>query len=89
MNFLSPGPYLFWSLVNGPLLIKALGLSALHGLAFLLSFYGVFIGGMLLIAVVFDRVRRFGPAVIRALLLTSVLVFALFGVLLIRDGLLG
>ena len=89
MNFLSPGPYLFWSLVNGPLLLDALALSSLHGLLFLASFYGIFIGGMLLIAAVFARMRHFGPPVIRTLLLISVFVFALFGALLIRDGLLG
>ena len=35
MGFLSPGPYLFWSTVNGPLLLEALEQSYLH--AFFLS----------------------------------------------------
>lgn len=32
MLFLSPGPYLFWSLINGPILLNALDLSIWHAI---------------------------------------------------------
>lgn len=38
MNLLSPGPWLFWATVNGPLLLKSMDYSAAHTLAFLLAF---------------------------------------------------
>jgi threonine/homoserine/homoserine lactone efflux protein len=89
MNFLSPGPYAFWMLVNGPLLLSALKESIWDGVAFLLGFYGVFIGGMLVIAIIFDQARRLGPVVVRGLLLASILVLTLFGVLLVYKGVTG
>jgi threonine/homoserine/homoserine lactone efflux protein len=88
-NFLSPGPYLFWSLVNGPILLGALRQSALHGGAFVLSFYGIFITGLLGLAWIFHQARRLGPRVVRALLLASILILVIFGILLLRQGIRG
>jgi len=89
MNFLSPGPYTFWMLVNGPLLLAALKQSTAAGIAFLLGFYGVFIGGNVAIAVIFDQARRLGPKVVRILLLASILILILFGVILLWQGIKG
>ena len=86
MNLLSPGPYTFWALVLGPILLSALKQSALHGLAFLLGFYGAFIGGMLLLVTLFHQARRLGPSVVRALVLVSILVLVAFGALLIYSS---
>jgi threonine/homoserine/homoserine lactone efflux protein len=44
INMLSPGAILFWTTVNGPILAGALRQSWAHGAAFLVSFYGTFIG---------------------------------------------
>lgn len=89
MNLLSPGPYTFWTLVNGPILLSALDESIWAGIGFLLGFYGVFIGGMIGIALVFDQARRLGPRVVRGLILASILILILFGGLLIWRGLTG
>jgi threonine/homoserine/homoserine lactone efflux protein len=86
MNLLSPGPYTFWALVCGPILLEAAHNSILAGAAFLLGFYVVFIGGMLGIVALFHLARRFGPAVVRALTLISILILIGFGVLLIWQG---
>lgn len=88
-NFLSPGPYLFWGLVNGPLLLAALRQSPLHGGGFLLGFYGVMVACLLGIALLFTQARRFGPRLVRALLLVSVLVLVVFSGLLLKQGIWG
>jgi threonine/homoserine/homoserine lactone efflux protein len=87
VNWLNPNPYLFWTLVGGPTLIAALDQSVWYGVAFLVGMYSVFIGGMLLIAVVFHQARRLGPRMVRGLLLISIGILVVFGVLLIQRGL--
>jgi threonine/homoserine/homoserine lactone efflux protein len=89
VNFLSPGPYLFWGLVNGPILLDALHESALHAVAFLLGFYGVFISFMLGLSLLFSQARRLGPQVVRVLLLVSIVILVIFGVILIKEGIWG
>jgi hypothetical protein len=80
---------MFWSLVNGPLLLSALRQSPWHGMAFVISFYGVFIGGMLSIAALLHQARRFGPRLVRWLLLASILILVVFGLVLIRQAIWG
>lgn len=87
LNWTSPGPYIFWGTVNGPLLSAALRESALHGLAFLLGFYGLF---LILLAgwiILFDRLRHIDPRVTRVLLWLTAAVLLLFGLQLIGRGL--
>lgn len=89
MNLLSPGPYLFWGLINGPLLLSAWQQSAAHAALFLLGFYGVFLAGMMLMVGVFHQARRFGPRLVRGLMLLSILLLLVFGFLLWQQGLSG
>lgn len=89
MNLLSPGPYLFWSTVNGPLLVDALALSPLHGLAFLLGFYGTFLLLLLLTLILFDRLGRLDPRLTRGALLITAVIMALFGIGLLVQGVSG
>jgi threonine/homoserine/homoserine lactone efflux protein len=86
VNWLNPNPYLFWTLVGGPTLIAALNQSVAYGAAFLVGMYGVFIGSMLIIVAVFHFARNLGPRVVRGLLLISIVVLAIFGVLLLVRG---
>jgi threonine/homoserine/homoserine lactone efflux protein len=89
VNFLSPGPYLFWGLVNGPLLLTALRQSTVHGASFLFGFYGVMITSLLGIALIFTQARRLGPRLVRGMLLVSILILLVFGGLLMIQGLAG
>jgi len=86
MNVLSPGPYTFWTLVNGPLLLSALRLSVWHAGAFLLGFYSIFIGGMLVLVALFHQARRFGPQAVRWLTLASIVILGIFALVLLRQG---
>jgi len=88
-NFLTPGPYLFWTLVSGPILLEAGRRSIALGAAFLLGFYGVMITGLLGIAFLISQTRKLGPRVVRGLLLLSCIILVVFGGLLITNGLFG
>jgi threonine/homoserine/homoserine lactone efflux protein len=89
MNLFSPGPYTFWFLVSGPILVSALRESPGSGVAFLLGFYGALIGGFLGIAALFHQARRLGPRVVRALSLVSILILFVFGIMLLKRGIWG
>ena len=83
MNLLSPGPWLFWATVNGPLLVKALDASAGHALAFLVAFYGAFLGGLCCWILLIHQARRMRGDVLRRIILATVLLLLWFGVGLI------
>lgn len=79
MNALSPGPYIFWSTVNGPTLLEALETSVVLGVLFVVAFYGTFLGLLVVISMVFDRVGSISPQVTRWLLLAVAILLAGFG----------
>ncbi|MCY4465971.1 MAG: LysE family transporter [Chloroflexi bacterium] len=87
MNLLSPGPWLFWATVNGPLLLSALELSVIHALAFLLAFYGVFLGGLCVWIALFHRLRHFSARYLRIMILATALLLLWFGTGLITAAL--
>jgi len=89
MNAISPMPYIYWSLVTGPILIAGWRENPAHGLAFLGAFYLVMIGSLLGILWLFSAARRLGSQVSRALLGVSVLALAGFGLLQIWRGVWG
>lgn len=87
MNWLSPGPYIFWGTITGPLLVEGLAQSVWHGVAFMLAFYGTFLGVLAALVLVFDRMRTLGPRVTRLLLLATIAVLVFFALSLIVQGL--
>lgn len=89
VNLLGPGPYLFWALVSGPILLSALQDSTLAGAAYLVGFYGVMILSLLGIAVLFHQTRRLGPRVVHGLLLVTIIILVVFGAILLRQGIFG
>lgn len=86
MNLLSPGPYLFWTTVNGPLLIEALELSLWHVAAFLIAFYGTFLAMMSIVVLIFDRVGKMNDRVVRWALLFTIVLLLWFGTTLITEA---
>ena len=88
-NLLTPGPYLFWALVSGPILLSALRQSIAAGAAFLIGFYGVMILSLLGIVLIFHQARRLGARVVHILLLVSMIVLVIFGFILIKQGIWG
>lgn len=88
MNTLSPGPYLFWSLIAGPIVLEAWRQSPSLGLSFVLGFYGTLIGGCAVFILLFATTSRFDAKVSRALTTVSGLILLLFGLYQIGRGLL-
>lgn len=86
MNAISPGPYIFWSLVTGPILLAGWRETPLYGVAFLVGFYGAIVGALALIIVLFSTARGLGPKVSRALLGISALALAGFGLYQLWTG---
>lgn len=80
MNILGPGPWLFWSLINGPNLIQVWNIDPAWGIAYLFCFYGVFILSNIGLILLFSTMRQLGERVRRRLLLVSALVLAGFGI---------
>jgi threonine/homoserine/homoserine lactone efflux protein len=88
MNALSPGPYLYWGLVTGPLLFAGWCEAPARGLAFLAGFYGAMIASLVALIVVFSTARRLGPIVTRALVGLSALALLGFGILQLVRGII-
>lgn len=89
MLFLSPGPYLYWSTVLGPLLLAGVAQSLAHAVVFLLAFYSFSIGGLLVIAWILGRAGRISPAWQRGLQVFSLLLLLGVAIWLLSDLLLG
>lgn len=79
MNMLSPGPYIFWTLVTGPVLIAGWRESPVYGLSFLGGFYLMLVGGLAVIVVVFGLAARFGAGIQHAMLGLSAWALLAFG----------
>ncbi len=86
MNALNPGPYIYWSLVTGPILVSGWQAAPVFGIAFLLGFYGMMVGALVGIIVLFGLARPFGPQISRTLLGISVLALTVFGLLQLYRG---
>jgi threonine/homoserine/homoserine lactone efflux protein len=78
-NALSPGPYLFWGTVAGPILIAGWRESPANGIGFLAGFYLAMIGTLVGLIVTFGAARHLGPKVSRILLGISAIALAGFG----------
>jgi threonine/homoserine/homoserine lactone efflux protein len=79
MNFLSPGPYLFWSVIAGPVVLEGWRQSPIMGLSFMLGFYGALIGGFVVFIILFATASQFGPKVNHSLRLVSGVALLIFG----------
>jgi threonine/homoserine/homoserine lactone efflux protein len=79
MNALSPNPYIFWSLVTGPILLRAWQEAPANGLGFLFGFYAALIGMNALVIILFGITARTGDLVRRTMIGISALALTGFG----------
>ncbi|MGE5440991.1 MAG: LysE family translocator [Bacteroidota bacterium] len=86
VNFLNPNPYLGWSLVMGPLLIKGWHESPSYGIALLVSFYATIIVMLGVIIVVFAAARDLGPKLNKVLIGISAVALLVFGLFELYSG---
>jgi hypothetical protein len=69
------------------LLVQALAQSLLAGVAMLIGFYGTFLGGMVLLAIVFHTVGRISARVTRLILWLALVLLIYFGISFIVQAL--
>src|SRR5215207_2061933 len=79
INMLSPGPYIFWTLVTGPILLAGWRETPLYGMGFLSGLYLTMIFSLAAIIFLFGTARQLGPQVNRALLGASAIALFCFG----------
>ena len=79
MNALSPGPYIFWTLVTGPILLKGWRETPVNGIGFLIGFYVTLISGMTALILIFGTAAKLGPKFNRMLLGISAVALTCFG----------
>lgn len=89
INLLSPNPYLFWSLVGGPLLVAGWRLAPINSIVLLFGFYLILIGSMAVGVVLLGATERLGPKVNRALLGISALTLLGLGIYQVCLGVIG
>lgn len=85
-NALSPGPYLFWTLATGPILLKGWRETPLNGIGFLAGFYITLLLSLSAIIIVFGAAARLGPKVNRSLLGVSAVALFIFGLYQLWQG---
>jgi len=79
VNLLNPNPWLAWSLVMGPLLIKGWREEPINGISLLAGFYSTMIIVTIIIMLLFSIARNLGNQVSRALIGISAIAMACFG----------
>jgi threonine/homoserine/homoserine lactone efflux protein len=79
VNWLNPNPYLGWSLVLGPLLLKGWRETPVNGIALLIGFYVAMIASMMGIIMAFGAAGSIGSKVNRTLIALSAIALACFG----------
>jgi len=86
VNLLNPGPYLGWSLVMGPLLIKGWMANPANGIILLIGFYSSMIIYSTVMIVLFAAAGNLGPRVSRISIGVSVIALVVFGVYQLWSG---
>lgn len=78
INILNPNPYIFWSLIGGPVLLECWRKGLPYCLSFLGGIYGALIGGCACLIILFATASRLGRRFNQALLYFSSFALALF-----------
>ena len=89
VNLFNPNPYLGWSLVMGPMLIKGWSESPKNGIALITGFYSSMIIYSAVMVILFSVAGNLGPQVNRISLFFSVIAFLLFGLYQLWSGIAG
>ena len=79
MNLISPGPYIFWSLVSGPIFLKGLSEAASRGIGFMVAFYGTMISLNTVLIILVGLASQIGGRIRRGLLLFASIALGAFG----------
>jgi threonine/homoserine/homoserine lactone efflux protein len=87
INALNPNPYIFWSVVAGPIVLSGWREAPHLGIGFLAGFYGTFVCSLSLFIITFATAGRLDPRVNLTLRIISGLALAAFGIYQMAAGL--
>lgn len=86
VNLLNPNPYLGWSLVMGPLLLKGWNQNPIYGIALLTSFYVTITAGLVITILLASAARKMGAGTNKVLIAISAMALTLFGLYSLYKG---
>ena len=89
INMLNPNPYIYWTLVTGPILLASWRETPANGVGFLAGFFVSLIFSLSAIILVFGIARKFGPKVNRALVGISAIALFCFSLYQLWRGMMG
>ena len=89
INALGPGPYIFWTLITGPILLAGWRETPIYGIGFLAGFYVISILGYAAIILMFSIAQNLGPRFNRILLGISAVALFCFGLYQLWLGMAG
>jgi threonine/homoserine/homoserine lactone efflux protein len=89
LNFLNPNPYLGWTFILGPLLLRAWREQPVSGVTLVASFYLTVVIGTASIVMLMAAARTLGARVARVLVAVSAVALAAFGVFQLWAGTIG
>ena len=86
-NFLNPSPYLFWTTVGTPLLLKAYKTDLLASILFMLLFYVCLTGSKVVVAFLADRTKQFINQKVYLILMRILgIALLIFSLIFLYDG---
>jgi threonine/homoserine/homoserine lactone efflux protein len=88
VNFFNPAPYLGWTLIMGPLLLKGWSEAPSCGIGLLIGFYSTMIITSIGMVVLFAAARNLGPKVNRVSIGISAIALGMFGVYQLWSGMI-
>jgi threonine/homoserine/homoserine lactone efflux protein len=86
MNALNPNPYIFWSVVGGPIILSGWRESPGLGLSFIVGFFGTFVCGLVVLIVAFATAGRINPKANQIMRGVAAVALVGFGIYLIASG---
>lgn len=88
INALNPNPYIFWSVVGGPLVLSGWRESPWIGAGFLIGFFGTFVASLAVTIILFATAGRLDPKLTRILYVVALTALAVFGLYQIVRGII-
>ncbi|MDM8526974.1 LysE family transporter [Anaerolineales bacterium HSG24] len=88
MNALSPGPYLFWSILAGPIVLEGWRQAPSLGLSFVVGFYVTIISGFMAFVFLIAVTSQVNPNLNKRLSQVAAIALLLFGIIQITTGLM-
>lgn len=86
INVLNPNPYIFWSMVGGPIILSGWRESPVLGLSFIVGFFGTFICGLAAMIITFATAGKINSKANQILRGIAAVALLGFGIYLVISG---